>query len=155
METRSDWYNQIVSKIRLHKDSLSKKNYKKYKLDLLLRVAARVDGFSSTCGESRRFQQEITKITHDLANLVQMPNKEARQSYFKTINDIMKHLQKNHGLLTQGQNIGLWVTLSIGLGVLLGVIFRNTAIGVAIGTALGVAIGSALDAKAKKEGRVI
>ena len=125
MEAHSDWYSQIASNIRLRKDSLSKKNYKRYNLDLLLRAAARVDGFSSNV----TIQAQIL--------------------------DLLKHLQKNHGLLTQGQNIGLWTALSIGLGVALGIALGNTAIGVAIGTALGIAIGSVLDAKAKKEGRVI
>lgn len=155
MKAHSDWYNQIASNIRLHKDSLSQKNYKRYKLGLLLRVAARVDGFSATCGECRVFQQEISRLMHDLDNLIQLPRKEARQDYLKTINGIVKHLQRNHGLITQGQNIGLWMAISAGVGVALGITFQNTAIGMAIGTALGIAIGSALDARAKKEGRVI
>ena len=60
MEAHSDWYNRIVKEISLHKDTLSKKDYKKYKLDLLLRIVKRVDGFFSYCGECQTFQQEIT-----------------------------------------------------------------------------------------------
>ena len=45
METHSDWYNRIDSQINSYKDTLSKKESKKYKLDLLLRVARRVDDF--------------------------------------------------------------------------------------------------------------
>ena len=155
MKVHSDWYNSIGKEISLYKDTLSKKDYKKYKLDLLLRVAKRVADFSSDCGECQMFQQEITKLTQDLGYLVQMPNKERRKSYFKTINNIIKHLQKYHKLVTEGQNIGIWMALGSGIGVAIGAGMESVAIGIPIGVGIGVAIGAALDAKAKKEGKVI
>jgi len=154
MEAHSDWYNRIVKEISPHKDSLSKKDYKKYKLDLLLRVAKRVDDFSSYCGECQMFQQEITRLTGDLQNISLM-SKENRKSYFKTIGNITKHLQKQHKLVTAGHNIGIWIGIGMGIGVAIGAALGNPGIGPAIGVALGVAVGSYLDRKAKKEGRVI
>ena len=74
MEAHSDWYNRTDKEIGLHRDNLSNKDYKKYKLDLLLRIARRVEDFSSICGECQLFQQEITKLTQDLGYLLQMPN---------------------------------------------------------------------------------
>lgn len=147
MEAHSDWYNRITREISSYKDSLSKRAYKKYKLDLLLRIAQRVDSFSSTCGECQIFQQEITRLAEDLGNLIQMPAKETRKSYFKTINNIIKHLQKQHKLVTKGQYIGI--------GIALGAALDNPSIGPATGTAIGVAVGIVMDAKAKREGRVI
>jgi len=155
MEVQSDWYNHIIKEISPYKNTLSKKDYKKYKLDLLLRVAKRVDDFSSTCGECQLFQPEITSLTQGLGNLVQIPSKEERKSYFKTINNIVKHLQRQHKLVTEGQYIGIGLAIGVGIGTVLGVALGNLGIGPALGTALGVAIGAALDHKAKKEGRVI
>ena len=155
MEVPSDWYDKIVKEISLHKDTLSKKDYKKYKLDLLLRVAKRVDDFSAICGECQMSQPEITSLTQGLGNLLQMPSKEERKSYFKTINNIIKHLQKQHKLVTKGQYMGIGVAIGAGVGVALGAALDNPGIGPALGTALGVAIGIAMDAKAKKEDRVI
>jgi len=155
MEVHSEWYDKIVKEISLHKDTLSKKDYKKYKLDLLLRVAKRVDNFSALCGECQMSQPEITSLTQGLGNLLQMPSKEERKSYFKTINNIIKHLQKQHKLVTKGQYMGIGVAIGAGVGVALGAALDNPGIGPALGTALGVAIGIAMDAKAKKEDRVI
>ncbi|GAI67229.1 unnamed protein product, partial [marine sediment metagenome] len=42
---------RIVKEINSYKDRLSQKEQKKYKLDLLLRLAKRVDDFSTLCGE--------------------------------------------------------------------------------------------------------
>jgi len=154
MEVHSRWYDGIVKEINLHKDILGKKDSKKYKLDLLLRVAKRVDGFSSACGQCQMFQPEITTLIQDLGYLAQW-SKERRKSYFKTIDTIIKHLRKQHKLITEGYYIGIGLAIGIGIGAALGAALGNPGVGPAIGTALGLAIGSYLDKKAKKEGRVI
>ena len=155
MESHSDWYNRIVREINLYQDTLSKKNYKKYKLDLLLRVAKRVEDFSAYCGECQIFQSEITRLTKDLGNLIQIPNREERKSHLKTINSIVKHLQKQHKLVSEWQYIGIGLAIGAGIGTALGVALDNPGIGPALGTGIGLAIGSYMDKKAKREGRVI
>ena len=154
MEAHSDWYNRVVQEINLHKNALNKKDYKKYKLDLLLRIAKRVDDFSSICGRCQLFQPEITRLTGDLQNISLM-SKENRKSYFKTIGNITKHLQKQHKLVTAGHYLGICMSIGTGVGIAIGAALGNPGIGPAIGIALGVAVGSYLDRKAKKEGRVI
>ncbi len=155
MEAHSDWYNRTVKEIGSYKDTLSAKDYKKYKLDLLLRIARRVEDFSSICGQCQLFQQEITGLTKEPSLLIQIPNKENSKSYFKVINNIVKHLQKQHKLVREGQNKGKWIGVSLGIGTALGAVLGNAGIGVAIGVAIGIAIGSYMDKKAKEEGRVI
>jgi len=154
MEASSEWYNHIVAEINLLKDTLTKRDYKKYKLDLLLRIAQRVDSFSAICGECQLFQPEITRLTEELRNLSLM-SKENRKSYFKTIGTVTKHLQKEHKLVTAGYYLGIGMMIGTGVGAALGAILGSPGIGPAIGIALGVAVGSYLDKKAKKEGRVI
>jgi len=154
MEAHSKWYDGIVKEINLHKDILSQKDQKKYKLDLLLRVAKRVDSFSSGCGQCQIFQQDISQLTQDLGYIVHAP-KERRKSYLKTINNIIKHLQKQHKLVSEGHYIGIGMAIGMGIGAALGAILDNPGAGTGIGTAIGLAIGGYLDNKAKKEGRVI
>jgi len=154
MEAHSKWYDGIVKEINLHKDILGQKDSKKYKLDLLLRVAKRVDSFSSQCGECQMLQQEVTTLTQDLGYLAQW-SKERRKSYFKMIDTIVKHLQKQHKLVTEGHYMGIGIAIGVGIGAALSATLDNPGIGPAIGIALGLAIGRYLDNKAKKEGRVI
>jgi hypothetical protein len=154
MEAHSRWYDDIVKEISLRKDVLGKKGSKKYKLDLLLRIAGRVDSFLSHCGECQIFQQDITQLTQDLGYIVQA-SKEKRKDYFKKIGTITKHLQKQHKLVAEGYYIGIGIAIGVAIGTAIGVALNNPGIGPGIGIALGLAIGAYLDNKAKKEDRVI
>ena len=157
MEAHGDWYNQIVKKISPYQDSLSKKESKKHKLDLLLRVARRVDDFSPECGNCQLFQQEITGLVQDLGFMLQTPNpgKEERKRYSKAINNIVKHLQKEHHLVSDGQNRGIWTAVGVGIGTALGVALENPGIGTALGVVIGLAMGNYMDKKAKREDKMI
>ncbi len=158
MEVHSDWYNRTVKEINLHKDSLSRKDAKKYKLDLLLRVAGRVDDFFSLCGKCQLSQPEITRLVGELGCLIQMPKqapREARKSYHKTLNNIIKHLKKEHKLVTKGYYRGIGMTVGPIIAVAIGAALENPGIGFGVGITIGLAIGSYLDKKAQKEGRVI
>ena len=154
-EARSDWYNRTATEINLYKDTSNKKKSKKYKLELLLGVANRVDEFSSDCGECQIFQQEITTLAQDLGNLIQLPGKERRKSHIKRINNIVKHLKKEHKLITEGYYRGMGMMIGPVMGTSIGAAFDNTAVGIAIGVAIGFVIGNYMDKKAEKEGKVI
>ena len=154
MEAGSNWYNRTVKAINFHRDTFSKKEAKKYKLDLLLRLVKRIDGFSSYCGECQTFQQDITRLTEELGN-VSLMSKDEQKSYSRTINSMVKHLQKQHKLVNKGQNLGIWMAIGAGIGAALGAALGNPGTGPAIGIGIGLAIGSYLDKKAKEEGRVI
>lgn len=156
MEAQSDWCNRTVKEINLHKDYLSKKNSKKYKLDLLLRLTKRIDEFSAICGKCQAFKEEITRLVGDLGNLVQLlDSKEQRKSYHKTIKTIVEHLKKEHKLVSEGYYIGIGMAIGAGVGVALGIALDNPALGPTFGAGIGFAIGRYLDKKAKKDGRVI
>ena len=154
MEAHSRWYDDIVKEISLHKDILGKKESKKYKLDLLLRIAGRVDSFFPRCGECQIFQQDITQLTQDLGYLAQW-SKEKRKGYFKKLNNITKHLQKHHKLVAEGHYIGIGIAIGVAIGAGIGTALGKPGLGPGIGIALGLAIGAYLDNKAKKEDRVI
>ena len=155
LEVQSEWYSRIVKELNLYKASLGESEYKKYKLDLLLRIAKRVDSFSAICGECQLFQPEITGLVQDLGNIVQIPDKTARKRYFKVVDAFTKHLQKQHKLVTKWQYFSMWSGIGMGIGVVVGAAFDNSGIGTAIGTAIGILIGLAMDFKAKREDRII
>lgn len=157
IEAHSDWYNRTTKEIGSCKDTLSQKEAKKYKLDLLLRITKRVEDFTTLCGECELSRQEITTLTQDLGYLGQMPNpnKEARKRYLRTIDNIVKHLQKKHKLVTEGQNQGKWIVAGMAVSAAIGAVVNQPGVGTVIGLALGIAIGKYMDKKAKEEGRVI
>jgi hypothetical protein len=155
MENRSRWYENIAREIRTYQDTLTKKETKKLKLDLLLRVAGRVDEFSAYCGECQTLKQEIATLVADLSSLIHLPGREARKRHTRAISGMVKHLQKVHKLVAEGHYMGIGIGIGIAIGAGLGAVLNNPAIGPGIGIAIGVAIGSYLDKKAKREGKVI
>jgi len=158
-QTGSQWYNKIAAEISQYKVTLGDKGAAKYKLDLLLRVAKRVDEFSDICAECQAYRQEITNIVKELSLLVQMPSREGQKKQNKAVNVITEHLKKVHKLVEKGHymgmGIGIGLAIGAGIGGALGSVFDNAGIGTAIGVAIGVAIGTYLDRKAKQEGKVI
>lgn len=155
MNSKSNWYDGIAKQINQLKDTLSEKDYKKYKLSLLLCVAKRIAEFSPECGQCQIFQQDISTLTQDVGNLIQIADKDKRKAHLKTINRMIGHLRKQHKLVTNGYYMGIGMVFGSGIGVALGAAMDSVGSGIPIGVGIGVAIGAALDAKAKKEGRVI
>lgn len=155
MKSRDDWYDGVVKKIGELGSTLSERDYKKYKLDLLLCVAQRIGEFSNECPQCQAFRQDITALAQDAGNVVQIADRESRKAYFKAINSIIGHLQRQHKLVTEGYYIGICMAVGSGLGMALGAAMDNVGSGIPIGVGIGVAVGVALDAKAKKEGRIL
>ena len=154
MQVHSDWYDGIARQINQQKGTLSKKDYKKHKLGLLLCLAGRADSFSAECSECQTFQHEITELTRGLDDLPEA-SKEKRNSYNKTINKIVSHIRKQHNLTTRSQNFAIWITVGVELGLLLGAGMGKIAGGMPFGIGLGMTIGLYLDVKLRKEGRLI
>ena len=155
MEAHSNWYNRVVKEIEVYRTSLTEKEFKRYKLDLLLRIAGRVEEFYDTCGQCQLYQQEITQLVQELSMLTQMPSKEGRKSYLKKIDTITKHHQKQHKLVKKGQYVTMWSAIGTGIGATIGIALDNPGIGPALGIGIGLAVGSYLDRKAKQEGRLL
>lgn len=159
MQVGSQWYNRVASDIEQYRLSLGKKDASKYRLDLLLRIAKRVDDFSPTCGECQAYQKEIDGLVKELSMFVQVPDRESLKRYKKTIDKMVEHLKGSHKLVDKGHysgmGIGIGMAIGGGIGAALGAVFDNPGIGTGIGLALGLAVGSVLDRKARQEGRVI
>ena len=155
MESHGEWYKGIEKQIARLKDTLSEADYKKYKLNMLLCIARRLDQFSAGCGQCNLFQQDITSLVQDVGNLAQVGDKQKRKAHNRAINKIIGHLQKQHKLVTEGYYMGIWTAIGSGIGVAIGAATDNVGSGIPIGVGIGVAIGAGLDAKARKEGRVI
>jgi len=155
MKNKSDWLDGIKKQIDLLRDTLSERDYKKYKLRLLLCIAERVTQFYPECGQCQIFQQDISALIQDIGNLVQLADKERQKSYFKSMDKITKHLQKQHKLVNEGYYMGIGTAIGAGIGVALGAILEQFGGGIPIGVGIGLAFGAALDAKAKKEGRIL
>ncbi len=155
MEANNRWYEEITKKLDPYQDSLSKKEQKKFQLDLLTRVARRVAEFNEECGECQLFQQEITVYVNELGNMIHLVDNARRKQYTKRLKQTVRHLKSEHKLVPKGHYVGIWISIGTGIGVAIGAGMDNVGAGIPIGIGIGVAVGMTLDAKAKREDRVI
>lgn len=155
MEFRNRWHEETAERISAYQGSLSKKEQKKFQLDLLLRVTRRVAEFYDECGECQLFQQEITAYVNELGNLVHLADNVRRKKYGKRLKQMVRHLQGQHKLVPKGHYVGIWTSIGTGIGVVIGAGMGSVGGGIPIGIGIGVAVGMMLDAKAKREDRVI
>jgi len=154
MDEHQDWLNRTSERIRGLKAVLSEREYKKRKLDRILRVTQRIADFSPTCEECHKYQDDITNFIYEMGSMAPA-SKQTKNNYRIKIKNITSHLSKKHKLSYKGQHLGFGLSVGIGIGVSIGSAMENIAIGVAIGVAIGLTVGSALEANARKKNKVI
>ena len=92
----NNWYEGIERGISSLKEKMPKEDYSDYELDLLLRVAKRVAGFSSDCEHCHGHRNDISKLITNLDNISLTNEEEA--DYGRTFRIITNHLKKYHRL---------------------------------------------------------
>jgi len=155
MSNKSDWLADIKKRITVYEDTLNEKEYKKYRLRRLVCLAERVAQFSPECGQCQMFQQDIATLVQDVGSLIHLTDKPRQKVYFRSMDKITNHLQKQHKLVNEGYYMGIGIAIGSGIGVALGAALEQFGGGIPIGVGIGLAVGAALDAKAKKEGRIL
>ena len=152
-EPRDDWYKNLMSRFTHHQDDITPKEYGRFQLDLLLRIARRLHTFSE-CAECQDFKAKLERFTQDLVGLAHTGGKE-RKGYFKTLNRIVTHLKRKHKLIREGESFGGWFIIFTGAGIAVGIGLDKLAAGLVIGMAVGFLIGAYAESRAKREGRLI
>jgi hypothetical protein len=149
-----DWLEETNEKIAKYKSSFTKAESRKYRLAFLERVAKRVNEFSSTCGECYTYKGEITALLNNLEGLIQL-SPTATKDYRDKINKIAGHLRKKHKLIPAGTYTAIGNGVGVALGVSFGLAMDNLGAGIGAGAGIGMAVGTALEAKAKKDGKIL
>lgn len=154
MPLYKDWFRDTQEKIDAYRKTLTKSEIKKYKLEFLGRMAKKLNKFSSSCGECFQSQGEISALLDNLHVTVQLPTMAAK-NYHKKINKIVHHLRKQHKLIPAGTYTAMGNIIGVVLGISIGIATGNIGAGIGVGAGLGVGLGTALEAKAKKDGKII
>jgi len=151
---QTGWYHSLETDVEALKVQLGA-DARDFYLERFLKVAWRVDGFAEDCQQCREHQFRMVGMQEELsANIAQLL-KEHKRNFLGNTSSILAHLKKAHGLISDGQNTGIWLAIGAGIGVALGATFHNPVIGIATGVGLGLVIGISLDAQARKAGKVI
>ncbi len=159
MTEPTEWYRSLETAVESLKSRLGR-DEQDYHLDRFLRVGRRIDSFAAECPRCRLFQPQMGQMLRDLAASAPQITRDQKQRFLGQMQDIISHLHRTHRLVSEGQNVGTWLGIGAAFGVLLGALLSSVyslgpAIGLPIGVGVGLAVGAALDARAKREGRLI
>jgi len=114
--------------------------------------------------KTRKFSKdEIQSIETELDSLNLKSNPESKKKYFKkALSKFEKFLKDTFSLTSKGHYAELCGGLGMLFGVVAGILIGERsekslgiAVGISLGMLIGLFIGSQMDAKAKKENRVI
>ncbi len=155
MPEPTEWYRNIEAGIGPLKTQLGSANARYYNLDRLLKIARRVDEFAPNCPKCQELQTEIERMLRDLKTYTPQEFKQQKRVFFRDSEALFYHLQKAHGIISEGQYTGALLALGAGMGVALGAGFNNLGFGIPVGTAAGLIIGIILDDRAKKAGKML
>jgi hypothetical protein len=146
--------SMIESRIAILKPDVSLKNQKRLRLNIVIRVARRLDSSSLGCESCVGHLPAIDQLIDSLKDVDkwQIPEWKA---YYRQLDGIIKHLKTAHHMAEEGENLTMWTGIGLALGVGVGTALGNVVLGLVIGLAVGVAVGGMLDAIAHKQGRVI
>ena len=144
----------LLIKMGKLRSELNQKQIKRLKLDLLKRIIERLDDYDETCDICKEHLETIDDmISHD--RVFKIFETGSFKEYDSQINNIIKHLEKQHKLIPNGYYMNQYMVLGMIFGTALGTVFNNIGLGISLGMCIGIVLGSSLDANAKKKGNVI
>ena len=100
--------------------------------------------------------EQLRSIEEELDALHLNERTENDKKYFKKkLSQFIKYLKENLSLISEGYYSALGTSLGLSFGVAFGAAFDSISNGLIFGMLFGLIAGRAMDAKAKKEGRVL
>ena len=161
------WCETIEARTRVCRQRLSPREQRQFRLEMLPRLARRVDSFSDECYQCQHLKNELNRISQFLTCQSGLGHEERRQ-YLSGMAQVTRHLNRKHRLVSERHYVKRFVSMAVALGLgLVGLGYLLLYLGVTL-IVLTVAlpalvgriifsylVGLFMDRRAKKKGRVI
>ncbi|PRO64529.1 hypothetical protein [Alkalicoccus urumqiensis] len=137
-------------------DSLGSTNGRWLQLSDMRRIRARLVTTSSECSVCRELIEELDERVDHAADQNGNVTRQERQAYTRMVSRMKHHLQKQHGLISDGYYGSLYMALGVSVGLLIGgMLFESIVFGLPIGIGIGLALGAGMDKRAQRQGKVL
>jgi len=155
------WYRQFIRDIEQHRSDFTDRQLHAYQIDLMLRLALWIKEASDACETCRSFQSALSRLAEELPEL---PGSKAQCHHqVQQLRLIVEHLVKAHRLAPAQYYTRLYANYGFITGLLFGIavglLVMNNGLYVPVaaiaGLILGVVFGSSVDARVKRERRLI
>ena len=162
MEENVNWLEKIENEVARHRFLFGMFDPADNPMNTLVRVARRINEYSSNCIYCEEYKKEIENITLNFDTLKNLPTSK-RKRPFRKLKPVIRHLQREHKLVVHDQyaKTGMVVGLAAGavLGLVVGIVLKNHHIGIILGMLIGLftgmKIGSSLESSVRKDKRLL
>ncbi|MFZ7134241.1 MAG: hypothetical protein ACOWWR_17990 [Eubacteriales bacterium] len=146
-------FDKLINEITEITQKAGSKTAKRLDLKLLERATKKLYLFSKNCAACESYLMDldihIKSFNNQLEHLQEMDIKNHQCK----VKEMISHLQKQHGLVSEGYYVDNYMTFGMSLGLIAGLLLlNNLALGLTMGMCLGLIFGSMKDAQAKKKG---
>lgn len=112
------WYRKLEDELDEHRDDFDEKQWKKYQLDQLLKVANRVRTLSDGCETCRSYQHLLTRMEEEVQEL---PDSKAQRQYQREqLYEMAKHFVAEHRLAPPNFFLRKYLRLGLIIGGVVG-----------------------------------
>ncbi|SEN52405.1 hypothetical protein SAMN04488134_101279 [Amphibacillus marinus] len=133
-----------------------KNQLNKLRIPQLKRAIKHMTSYADTCTDCREQLVATEEHLHTLVKEIDQTEKQDLKVHVAFVNHIVKHLEKEHKLVTEGYYMSIFMSIGMSIGLVLGLtLLDNIALGLPIGMSIGLAVGIGLDADAAKKGKQI
>jgi hypothetical protein len=154
------WYRKLEEAVVEHRGDFTAKQWSKYRIDHLLRLANHIRGYSDACDACRDYQQVLTRLEEEFQEL---PESKAQRQYQEAqLAQMAAHFATSHRLVPAGYFLRQWLRRGVLLGVVVSfaaAVLVGNALLLPVGTlaiaAASVLYGMGLDEKVARERRRI
>lgn len=160
----SNWHVHISAKIDhyIEKFDCRDANEIRDKLEYLKTIADQIAEHSRSCRQCRKYFAKVDGLTDLLLDFVKEPD-EFKDGYFRIIDEIASHLQKDHEYTITNTYIRictifgglLGISIGCALGQALGNIIPGLITGTLVGIISGFLIGRKIESKLDREGKLL
>lgn len=112
------WYRELERAVEQHRDLFTDKQWSRYRIDYLLRVANRVREFSEACETCKAYQHILTRLEEELQEL---PDSKAQRQYqTEQLWTISAHFVAEHRLAPPRFFLISWLRYGVYAGLAIG-----------------------------------
>ncbi len=154
------WYRKLTAAVDGHREAFTAKQWAKYRIDDVLKVANRVRESSESCEVCQGYQHTLSRLEEEFAEL---PGSRAQRQYQEgQLRRMEEHFVDVHRLAPPGFFLRKWLRIGVSVGLGAGLV-SVAATGylallplIPLTTALVAALyGWAVDTKYQRERRLI
>jgi hypothetical protein len=160
----SVWFDKIKIQVDENFEKLHKKDFKFYQVDTFLKLAKKVDEFSSDCIDCKSLKRKIEEASENL-DFYLNGEISSRRSYEKILNEISKHIRKTHKVFPKQYNLYSFSFFGIIAGLFLGWLIAllidetylkgGLILGFTVGLIAGRIVGKIRDRKLHQAGKIL